>query len=615
MPHPPDQTKGTEIKMTQTKKSGTFNYSPLKIIWFFFKPYKLDIALLIILCLAVGFLEALNIIAVYPILSMTFGVEVEQNNIFLSLLATIANILPIQDEFISYCIVFMLVAILAFAARFVFIKFKVSVSANMVESKQNEVFIKYLGADYQYFLSHKQGELIYNVAEAPARIAYLINAITSLMQTAVLVISIILLLISLSWQGAVAVLLVGTGYLFIGRYIGEKRISHQATIEMEALRETNVILNESINGIKQIKVFVAVEDWTKRFSLNLKKAWANYAKRIVWMEIPPVILLLILYLFVGGAALLIKTSFPANFTEIIPIFGTFAFAIFRLFPLVGIVGTQWMTVMSAMPSSEAIFTVLNEKLANIRDGDKDLVSLRTGIQFDNVSFAYDGRPEIIKNITTTIAKGKTIAIVGSSGAGKTTIVNLLLRLFDVSMGEILIDGLNIKEYKLSSWLNHIGYISQDTFIINDTIESNINFRSHSYSHDDVVKAAKFAYAHDFIVELPQGYNTIVGDRGMKLSGGQKQRISIARAIIREPQILIFDEATNALDNKSETLVQNAIDRLSKDHTILVIAHRLSTIVNADKILVLENGKVADEGTHQALMGKMGTYWELYNIEQ
>ncbi|GAG11435.1 unnamed protein product, partial [marine sediment metagenome] len=191
---------------------------------------------------------------------------------------------------------------------------------------------------------------------------------------------------------------------------------------------------------------------------------------------------------------------------------------------------------------------------------------------------------------------------------------LLLRLFDPTKGEILIDGVDLREYRLSSWLNKVGYVSQDTFILNDTVKNNIAFGSDRYSHEEIVRAAKFADAHDFFSELPEGYDTLVGDKGVKLSGGQRQRIAIARAMIREPEMLIFDEATNALDSISEEIVQEAIDRISKDRTVVIIAHRLSTIVNADRILVMEDGRLVEEGTHSELMENRGTYWELYNSQ-
>ena len=276
----------------------------------------------------------------------------------------------------------------------------------------------------------------------------------------------------------------------------------------------------------------------------------------------------------------------------------------------GTVGGLTMQIMGTLPDCEAVYSIRSDKITHIKDGEKELSSFKSDIKFENVSFAYKGRAKIIEDVSVTFERGKTTAIVGRSGVGKTTLINLSLRLFDVDKGEIRIDGLNIKEYKLSSWLNKIGFVSQDTFILNDTVENNITFHLDGYSREEVTKAAKYADAHGFITELPNGYDTLVGDKGMRLSGGQAQRIAVARAMIRQPEILIFDEATNNLDNISEGLVQKAIDEISKDHTVIIIAHRLSTIVNADKIVVLENVRVVEEGTHKQLMENRGAYWEL-----
>jgi ABC-type multidrug transport system fused ATPase/permease subunit len=188
-------------------------------------------------------------------------------------------------------------------------------------------------------------------------------------------------------------------------------------------------------------------------------------------------------------------------------------------------------------------------------------------------------------------------------------------LFDADKGQIKIDGIDLKEYKLSSWLNRVGFVSQDTFVLHDTVKNNITFGSDGYSDKEVTQAAKSANAHDFILEFPQGYDTIVGERGMKLSGGQKQRIAIARAIIKKPDILILDEATSALDNIAQTLVQEAVNKISKERTVTVIAHRLSTIIDADKIIVVENGRVMEEGTHRELTKKRGAYWNLYKSQE
>ena len=585
-----------------------------KIIWFFFKPYKLQVLVLLILSLVVGGLEAATVVAIYPILSVAFDTGAGQGNVILWLFGTMANLLPIADEFIAYCVLFLLLALLAFAVKLISINFRVKFGASVVKKNQSEIFNKFIKADYQYFIDHKQGELIYNAASAPQQLSILITTVTELIAQAILSITLILLLFSLSWQGTVAVLLIGLGYHYFTRYLGEKVSYYSGKGEMEALREGNVILNEAISGIKQVKVFATAENWIDRFSSTMKKRWYHFIRRSVWQQVPTPVLMLILYLSIGIIALLIKIIAPAGFMELIPIFGTFAFALFRLLPIMATVGSLTLGIMGALPNCEAVYSIRSDTITHIRDGEKELSSFKSDIRFDNVSFAYKGRTKTIEGISVTFQKGKTTAIVGRSGAGKTTLINLLLRLFDVDKGEIRIDGVNLKRYKLSSWLNNVGFVSQDTFILNDTVENNITFRSDGYSSEQVIKAAKYADADGFITELPNGYDTFVGDKGMRLSGGQAQRIAVARAIIRAPEILIFDEATNNLDNISEGLVQNAINEISKDHTVIVVAHRLSTIVNADKILVLEDGRVVEEGTHKELIENRGAYWELYQSQ-
>jgi len=551
--------------------------------------------------------------AVYPILSAAYEEALGAGTILLSIFRGLANLLPVADEFIAYCILFLSLAFLAFIARFVYIRYRVKFSARIVERNQNEVFNRIIRADYQFFTEHRQGELIYNTVRAPEQLSGLINQSAELLSRAVMSISMLLILFSLSWQGALAVVGLGVVYQSLSRYLGRKVSYHAGMGEMEATKDSNVILNETISGIRQVKVFTITEDWAHRFAEAAKRRWHHFARRTIWQEIPAPSLILIMYLFIGGAALLIRTLVPASFTELIPVFGTFAFAVFRIVPAISAIGRGIMGIMGAIPSCEVVYHALNTKFSHIQDGETELDSFKSEIEFKNVTFGYDGRKEILKDISVTLEKGKTTAIVGRSGSGKTTIINLILRLFDIDSGEVRIDGLNIKEYKLGAWLNKIGVVSQDTFTFNDSVKNNITLRL-NYSDGEIVRAAEYADAHSFITELLNGYDTFVGDRGMRLSGGQKQRIAVARAVIREPDILIFDEATNALDSISEAAVQKAIDEVSRDHTVIVVAHRLSTIANADKIIVLGNGRVLEEGTHKELMENRGHYWELYRTQ-
>ena len=246
---------------------------------------------------------------------------------------------------------------------------------------------------------------------------------------------------------------------------------------------------------------------------------------------------------------------------------------------------------------------------------RTLDGLHEGIEFRNVRFSYDGNREVIDGVSFTIRKkGETVALVGPSGGGKSTLSELIPRFYDIQGGDILIDGTSIRNYTQESLRAHMSVVAQDTILFNDTIEGNISLGKLDATHDEIVAAAKVANAHDFIMETDKGYQTNIGDRGMKLSGGQRQRLSIARAVLKNPEILILDEATSALDTESEKLVQDALNSLLKGRTSIVIAHRLSTVHNADKIIVIDHGRIAEQGTHEELMARGGIYSKLIEMQ-
>jgi subfamily B ATP-binding cassette protein MsbA len=270
-------------------------------------------------------------------------------------------------------------------------------------------------------------------------------------------------------------------------------------------------------------------------------------------------------------------------------------------------------IQNGLASADRVFNILDIK-SDINNIDNPSIkkSFNQSIDFKNVSFSYE-KEEVLRKISFSASQGEIIAIVGTSGAGKSTLVDLIPRFYDVTDGEILIDGENIKHIELHSLRSLMGIVTQDTFLFNDTVAANISYGL-EIDQDIVEEAAKAANAHDFIMKLPEGYNSQIGENGISLSGGQRQRIAIARALIKNPPILILDEATSSLDTESEKNVQEAIEQLMKNRTVIVIAHRLSTINNADKIIVLDQGQIIDQGSHEELIEKNSLYKELYNLQ-
>jgi subfamily B ATP-binding cassette protein MsbA len=277
---------------------------------------------------------------------------------------------------------------------------------------------------------------------------------------------------------------------------------------------------------------------------------------------------------------------------------------------------SFASVQKGMASAKRVFDVLDYPVDVLKnDNPVSISEFKDKIEFDNVSFHYSEKnSEVLKNVQLIIPKGKTCALVGHSGAGKSTMADLIPRFYDVTGGELKLDGVNIKDYQPKDLISLMGIVSQESILFNDTVFNNIAFGWENATEENVRKAAEIANAHEFIVKLEDGYNTMIGDRGNRLSGGQRQRLAIARAVLRNPPILIMDEATSALDSESERLVQDALYKLMKNRTSIVIAHRLSTIRNADCIVVLHNGTIIEQGTHEELMGKKATYYNLCSLQ-
>lgn len=587
-------------------------------IWFFIRPYKRRLVLLASLALLAGFLETLQVAVLYPILTASLDMESLRldDNPFFVILKKIAELIPVDNLLISYVILFMILIIAVFLLRLLYINLAAKTNAKISIEYKQKVFQKYIESDYQFFVDNKQGDLLYKAKGAPASISMAIMALTTSFIEIVLFISILVLLFSISWKATLGVIFLGIIYFYLTRILA-RRVSYVAGQRMkEASQDENVVLNEYITGAKQIIAASTFQEWQQRFDGAVQTMFWYWAKNRVWTQIPPRMLDLFVYLTMAVIVIIIWGLYNEIWEAQLPLIGTFAFAGFRLLPRVSVVSNSLMGIINLLPNLEVTYELLNDMTySKIRSGTREFSGLRSGIELRNVSFAHKTRDaDTVSDVSLVVDKNKLTALVGPSGGGKSTVIDLILRLYDIDRGAIMIDGVDIKEYDVTSFRRKVGFVGQETFIYNASVKDNIAFGIEC-GMAEIIEAAQCANADAFIQKLEQGYDTTIGDRGVKLSGGERQRIAIARAIIRKPDILILDEATSSLDNVSEKIVQKAIDAVSESCTTLVVAHRLSTIRNADKIYVLDNGRIVESGTHDQLIDKKGKYYELYSTHK
>ena len=393
-------------------------------------------------------------------------------------------------------------------------------------------------------------------------------------------------------------------------------IRRRAARSQAKLAGITSIIAETLSSIRIVKAFVMKNYELRRFYAQTKKYYelmlSKDRLRLLSSPITETVgaSIAALLLFIGARDVLVTQSISSED------FIRFILLLFSVLGPIKSLGNVFNELQNGLASADRVFSILDIK-SDINDVENavELNQFENHIVFKDVSFHYDqSSQEVLKNVDFSIESGQILALVGSSGAGKSTLVDLIPRFYDVTDGAINIDGKNIKDVKLDSLRSLMGIVTQETFLFDDSVKANIAYGLDSVSDDIIKKAAIAANANEFIKELPEGYDTIIGERGVKLSGGQRQRIAIARAIVKNPPILILDEATSSLDTESEKIVQDAIEKLMHHRTVIVIAHRLSTVHNADKIIVLDKGLIIDMGTHEELINKDGIYKQLHNLQ-
>lgn len=487
------------------------------------------------------------------------------------------------------------------------------ISSSIYKNIVDDLYVKIQSLDMEYFSTTKVGELMTKVLNDPANVNTFILEFFEFLKYVFTAISYLVIAIRIDWKLTLGMFIVAPILMTtVKKY--SKKLKKSGKERQEATGTLNSKLQETLSGIRVIRAFATEKQEIRNFkkiSLELKKVvmkTVGYnAKSNSVSEALNYVMMAILLLFGGYRILRGRVFTTGDFLTIMSAIGSMYTPVRRSANIYNSLSTN-------IPSIGRIFEILDvvPEIADAPDCIK-FEEFKSDITFENVDFSYkDSDEKVLKNINLVAKKGETVALVGNSGGGKSTLVNLIPRFFDVTGGKITIDGVDVKNYKIKSLRKKIGIVPQETFLFGGTILENIRYANQNASVEEVIEAAKKANAHEFIEKLEQGYETEIGERGIKLSGGQKQRISIARAILENPQILILDEATSALDNESEQLVQDALEKLMKGKTTFVIAHRLSTIINSDKIVVIQQGEIRETGTHEELLNKDGIYKSLYN---
>ena len=485
---------------------------------------------------------------------------------------------------------------------------------NLVDRLRKQIFEQLQAVSISFFSKTRSGELINTITTEIERIKQAFGGFAFLLTSSLTVVVYFLSMFLLSWQLTVISVLLFT-LLAVGLSTLNARIREASFGVTRASGEFTSTAMEFISGIRTVQAFATQDFERKRFyraSSNIVSAFSKAIRS--WALVKPLAdglatTVLISMIIVAFAV------FVANGTLQVASLLTFFFVLFRLIPNLQNVNNVLAQLSTLYGSADNIKELLRtDNKQYFQDGEIKFLGLKRAIDFVSVDFGYDASNLVLHDITLTIEQGKMTALVGGSGAGKTTLADLIPRFYDPTQGKVLIDGVDLREFEINSLRRNMAVVSQDTFIFNTTVQNNIAYGTEGTTEEAILEAARLANALEFIQEMPEGFDTQLGDRGVRLSGGQRQRIAIARALLRNPDILILDEATSALDSVSERLIQESLEKLAVGRTVIAIAHRLSTIASADKVVVLEQGRIVEQGKYQELLEQRGKLWKYHQMQ-
>ena len=612
--------------------------STYKRVLAYIKPFWKHLSASVLFTVGYAVLNGVSIYMIIPLLDTLFqgnGTQTQIKTVSPSISAPVANWFSqaidnvigtaksyifsgdTQSILLKICILIIILFFLKNVFGYLQAYFLAFVEQGMIRNLRNEAYIHLHKLPMSFFKNEKTGNLIsrimndVNVVQASVSAVFL-----NLIREPLTIIVFLGIAVSISWRLTLFSLLVLPFSIGIISWIG-LILRKQSGLLQQEMADITTTLHETITGVKIVKAFGMENYENKKFKAQTQKFFRLVLKitRIRNTASPVTEFLSVVVggamIYFGGQLVLFdKTLKPSEFL-------VFLMAIFQMMPPIKELSSVNNRIQESSAAADRVFEILDTepRIKNV-ENPLPLNDFNDTIEFQNVSFHYDDSEELVLDtINLKVKKGNVIAIVGSSGAGKTTMVDLLPRFYDPTGGKVLFDGTDIKSARLEDLRKQMGIVTQETVLFNESVKSNIAYGIDDCSEQKLFDAAKAANAHNFILELPHGYETIIGEKGTKLSGGQRQRLAIARALLKNPPIMILDEATSALDNESEVLVQEAIERLMHDRTTFVIAHRLSTIRNADRIIVLDRGRIVQDGKHDQLLNQEnGIYKKLYELQ-
>jgi len=484
----------------------------------------------------------------------------------------------------------------------------------VVADLRRHLFSHLLSLSPRFFENHKTGDITSRLTSDVATVQGVVStALVQLFTTPLMFAATLTILFWTNWKLSSFILAVVPVVILVAIVLG-RMIRRLSKAYQDKVAEANARAEESISGIRVVQSFTAEKLEAERYSQLIGESYRTALRRaLVSSGLSGVVFFTIfsalgLIFWYGGRLVSLGEITPGQLVS-------FILYAFNVAASVGTLAGIWSQVQSALGASSRIFELLDTP-SDLKEPENPypLVAVRGEVRLEDVHFAYDERGEILRGVNLTALPGQVVALVGPSGAGKSTLIALIPRFYDVTRGRITLDGVDIRQLRLVDLRRQIALVPQETLLFSGSIEENIRYGNPLASQAEVIEAAKAANAHEFISAFPQGYQTLVGERGVKLSGGQRQRIAIARALLKNPRILILDEATSSLDSESEALVQEALDKLMQGRTTFVIAHRLSTVRNADQIVVLDKGQIVQQGTHEELLAQGGLYRDLYELQ-